>query len=253
MTSSDLKRWSGLAAILAGMLIIFSALLGFLRIDFGNLSEVALTRTFTFYSLGYLFGGVLLLIGLVGLYTDQSEAAGSLGAVVFLTAFLGTGLFVGITWDQAVGVPALAREAPELLGPEAPVPLGFRLSSWLFSLGWLLFGVVTLRVGRYPREAAWLLIIGAVINLIPRPGTEIVLAAAVGWVGVNLFSGISHTDTGAPRTTRSVGRRTTDVRSTRDDLDEGGRGGGRGPRGFADPREGDTRRLPGRREDEDSY
>ncbi len=252
MTSSDLKRWSGLAAILAGMLIIFSALLGFLRIDFGNLSEVALTRTFTFYSLGYLFGGVLLLIGLVGLYTDQSEAAGSLGAVVFLTAFLGTGLFVGTTWDQVVGVPALARDAPELLGPEAPVPLGFRLSSWLFSLGWLLFGVVTLRAGRYPREAAWLLIIGAVINLIPRPGTEIVLAAAVAWLGFDLFSGISRTDTRAPRRTRSAGRRTTDVRSTRDDLDEGGRGG-RGPRGFADPREGDTRRLPGRREDEDSY
>ena len=241
-----------MAAILAGMLIIFSALLGFLRIDFGNLSEVALTRTFTFYSLGYLFGGVLLLIGLVGLYTDQSEAAGSLGAAVFLTAFVGTGLFVGITWDQAVGVPALARGAPELLGPEAPVPLGFRLSSWLFSLGWLLFGVVTLRAGRYPREAAWLLIIGAVINLIPRPGTEIVLAAAVAWLGFDLFSGISRTDTRASRRTRSAGRRTTDVRRSRDDLDEGGRGG-RGPRGFADPREGDTRRLPGRREDEDSY
>jgi hypothetical protein len=252
VSSSDLKRWSGLAAMLAGMLIIISALLGFLRIDFGNLSEVGLTRTFTFYSLGYLFGGVLLLIGLVGLYTDQSEAAGSLGAVVFLTAFVGTGLFVGITWDQAVGVPALAREAPELLGPEAPVPLGFRLSSWFFSLGWLLFGVVTLRAGRYPREAAWLLIIGAVINLIPRPGTEIVLAAAVAWLGFDLFSGVRRTDTRAPGRTRSAGRRTTDVRRTRDDLDEGGRGG-RDPRGFADPREGDTRRLPGWREDEDSY
>jgi hypothetical protein len=241
-----------LAAMLAGTLIIISALLGVLRIDFGNLSEVALTRTFTFYALGYLFGAVLLLIGLVGLYTDQSEAAGSLGAVVFLTAFLGTALFVGINWDQAVGVPALAREAPELLGPEAPLPLGFRLSSWLFSLGWLLFGVVTLRVGRYPREAAWLLIIGAVINLIPRPGTEIVLAAAVAWLGFDLFSGRRLTDTRAPRRTRSAGRRTTEVRRTRDDLDEGGGRGGTGPGGFAEPREGDTRRLPGWREDEDS-
>ena len=252
MSSSDLKRWSGLAAILAGILIIISALLGFLRIDFGNLGEVALTRTFAFYSLSYLFGGVLLLIGLVGLYTDQSEAADSLGAVVFLMAFLGTALFVGMSWDQAVGVPALAREAPELLGQEAPLPLGFRLSSWLFSLGWLLFGVVTLRAGRYPREAAWLLIIGAVINLIPRPGTEIVLAAAVVWLGFDLFSGRSYTGTRAPRRTRSAGRRTTEVRETRDDLDEGGRGG-RGPGGFADPREGDTRRRPGWREDmEDS-
>jgi hypothetical protein len=238
--------------MLAGTLIIISALLGFLRIDFGNLSEVALTRTFAFYSLGYLFGGVLLLIGLVGLYTDQSEVVGSLGTVVFLMAFLGTALFVGVAWDQAVGVPALAREAPELLGQETPLPLGFRLSSWLFSLGWLLFGVVTLRAGRYPREAAWLLIIGAVINFIPRPGTEIVLAAAVVWLGFDLFSGRSgRTDTRASRGTRPAGRRTTEIRRTRDDLDEGGRGD-RARGGFTDPREGDTRRLPGWREDEDS-
>jgi hypothetical protein len=237
--------------MLAGMLIIISALLGFLRIDFSNLSEVALTRTFTFYALGYLFGGVLLLVGLVGLYTDQSEVTGPLGAVVFLAAFLGTALFVGIAWDQAIGVPSLARDAPELLGPQAPLPLGFRLSSWVFSLGWLVFGVVTLRAGRYPREAAWLLIIGAVINLIPRPGTEIVLVAAVAWLGFDLFSGRNHTSTRAPRRTRPAGRRATEVHGTRDGLDEGGRGG-RSPGSFADPREGYTRR-PGWREDmEDS-
>ncbi|MBV9454097.1 MAG: hypothetical protein JOZ19_08275 [Rubrobacter sp.] len=252
MSSSDLKRWSGLAAMLAGTLIMISALLGFLRIDFAHLSEVALTRTFTFYALGYLFGGVLLLIGLVGLYTDQSEVISSMGAVVFLTAFLGTALFVGVTWDQAVGVPSLAREAPELLGQDTPLPLGFRLSSWLFSLGWLLFGVVTLRAGRYPREAAWLLIIGAVINFIPRPGTEFVLAAAVVWLGFELFSGrSSRADTRAPQGTRPAGRRTTEIRRTRDDLNEGGRRS-RAPRGFADPREEDTRRLPGWREDEES-
>jgi hypothetical protein len=233
-----------LAAVLAGVLIIISALLGFLAIDFSNLSQEALRSTFAFYSLGYLFGGVLLLGGLVGLYADQSEAAGPLGVIGFLMAFLGTALFVGVSWDQAVGVPALAVEAPELLRQELPLPLGFKLSVWLFSLGWLLFGVATLRAGRYPREAAWLLIAGAIINFIPRPGTEVVLAAAVVWLGFDFFSGRSRMGMRASRRTRAADRRTPRARRTREIRDEGERGG-RGPASSVNPREEDTWRRPG--------
>ena len=247
MSPSDLARWSGLAAMLAGVLIIISALLGVLAIDFSNLSREALRSTFAFYSLGYLFGGILLLGGLVGLYADQSEAAGPLGVVGFLLAFLGTALFVGVSWDQAVGVPALAVEAPELLEQEAP--LGFKLSLWLFSLGWLLFGVATLRAGRYRREAAWLLIAGAVINFIPRPGTEVVLAAAVAWLGFDFFSERGRTGRRTSRRTRRpADRRIAGARGTRDAYDEGERGG-RHPGSSINPREEDTWRRPGWRKD----
>ena len=59
----------------------------------------------------------------------------------------------------------------------------------LAALGWLLFGVATLRAGVYPRWAAILLIVGAVLLGLPVPGTEIVLAVAIAWLGFTLFTG----------------------------------------------------------------
>ncbi|MDP8950462.1 MAG: hypothetical protein M3N00_09560, partial [Actinomycetota bacterium] len=56
----------------------------------------------------------------------------------------------------------------------------------LAALGWLLFGVATLRAGVYPRWAAIVLIVGAVLLGLPVPGLEIVLAVAVSWLGFAL-------------------------------------------------------------------
>ena len=55
--------------------------------------------------------------------------------------------------------------------------------------GRLLFGVATLRARVYPRWAAILLIVGAVLLGLPVPGLEIVLAVAVAWLGFALFMG----------------------------------------------------------------
>ncbi len=59
----------------------------------------------------------------------------------------------------------------------------------LAALGWLLFGVATLRARVYPRVAAILLIVGAVLLGLPLAGSEIVLAVAVAWLGFALFTG----------------------------------------------------------------
>jgi hypothetical protein len=55
------------------------------------------TPSYAFSSLLYLLGGVLLQLGLVGLYIRQSGPLGILGLVAFLVAFLGTALAVGAT------------------------------------------------------------------------------------------------------------------------------------------------------------
>ena len=77
MSSSDLIRWAGLAAILAGVLLVVGSLLD-LAIGFGDepFSEVATTGTHALQYWIRLIGAVLLLMGLVGLYARQSEAAG---------------------------------------------------------------------------------------------------------------------------------------------------------------------------------
>jgi hypothetical protein len=200
MSSPNLIRWGGLAALIGGVLLVIAGLLDLIFAG-GEFSEIAQTGTFAFSSLLYLLGLILVLLGLVGLYASQSEAAGGLGLLGFLVAFLGTALAVGAFWTQAFVAPTLALEAPEFLNedPGGRLGFGFTLTFLLASLGWLLFGVATLRAGVYPRWAAILLIIGAVLAFLPFPGTELVLAAAIAEVGFLLFTGRSAAAQPPPR------------------------------------------------------
>jgi hypothetical protein len=190
VANSDLIRWSGLTAILAAGLLSVGALLS-LATESENLGVSATTPSYAFSSLLYLLGGVLLLLGLVGLYIRQSGPSGILGLVAFLVAFLGTALAVGATWAELFVAPALAVEAPRVLDAELTgmLTLGFTLTFVVFlPLGWLLFGVASFRAGIYPRAAAILLMVGAVIAGLPIPLTEIVLYVGVAWLGFVLFT-----------------------------------------------------------------
>lgn len=186
MSSSELIRWSGLAAVAGGVSLAVAELvtLSFFGYDF---SRTATTGTYALYSALIMIAGLLLPLGLVGLYARQSEAVGPLGLVGFVVAFIGTVLVAGFFWTSAFIAPLLAVEAPELLAVRS-LP-GFFRSFIVFGLGWLLFGVATLRAGVYPRAAAVLLVVGAVLTVVPLPLTGVVLAAAVAWMGYALFRG----------------------------------------------------------------
>jgi hypothetical protein len=186
MSSSDLIRWGGLAALVGGVLLVVGDLLG-LTLG-GDFAEAAASGTFVVQQLLFLFGTVLVLFGLFGLYTSQSEAAGVLGLIGFLLAFLGTALLAGFSWTQAFVVPYIANESPALLETE---PLGSVLSFLAFAVGWLVFGIATLRAGVYPRVAAIVLIIGAVLPFIGfiLPASAFVFGIAVAWLGFVLFTG----------------------------------------------------------------
>ena len=82
MSSSHLIRWSGLALIVGGVLLIVTDFLELLVVGY-DLVETATTGTYAIVTVLTLLGTVLLLVGLVGLYVCQSEAAGLLGLVAF--------------------------------------------------------------------------------------------------------------------------------------------------------------------------
>ena len=69
--------------------------------------------------------------------------------------------------------------------------MGFALSYTLAGASVILFGVATIRAQVYPRAAAVLLIIGvvpvAVWNFLPLPLPDVLLGAAVAWLGLALF------------------------------------------------------------------
>lgn len=71
---------------------------------------------------------------------------------------------------------------------------GFVPSVVAFALGWLLFGVASLQTQVFHRPAVLLLIIGAVIAVIPLPLSTVVLAAAIAWLGYDLFTSMRDTE-----------------------------------------------------------
>ena len=176
MSSFNLIRSSGLAAAVAGGLFIIIALISLFVLGFGQ----------NFTSSGLLFrsaisgvAGALLVLGLVGLYARQSEAMGIFGPISILLVSLGTVL----------------------------TAQGFIWAALLADLGWILFGVDSLQARVYPRMAAILLIIGAVIVgvfshlisilIVGGPGgilayvgasAGIILDVTIAWLGLNLFT-----------------------------------------------------------------
>jgi len=173
----NLIRWGGLAAMIAGVLFIVADLATLLVFV---LTQAANEGALLFRSIAALSAGILLLLGLVGLYARQSEAIGILGLVAFLVAFVGSVLQRDFVW-----------------------------ASMLAKLGWALFGAVSLDAGVYPQAAAVLLIIGAVLsgvingflaNTQPVASSayfvsivvfDIIFYASVAWLGSSLFMGRS--------------------------------------------------------------
>lgn len=189
MRSSDLIRWSGLAAFLGAALLLISDFLSF-TVFSGDPVEIVTTDAYLADGGTRVLAGVLLLLGLVGLYARQSEASGALGLVAFLVAFAGTALILGTWWTNAFAAPSLAAEAPAFLeaGPTGVLGFGFTLSFALGALGWLLFGLISLRARVYPRAAAAALVVGAALTFAPLPATGVVFYVTIAWLGLVLFS-----------------------------------------------------------------
>ncbi len=208
MTSANLIRWCGLAAIVGAALFIIADLIDLLTADF-DASPSEFFTSFGFYLTSALFlvGGPLVLLGLVGLYAHRPEAMGVLGLIAFLVAFFGGVLAQGAIWSESFISPAIASGAPELLESEPPgvVIFGGLLSLVLVNLGWILFGVAVLRARVYPRLAALLLIAGAVVALLLSllsgggplgvvlqyvgTASDILFFGAIAWMGFVLLAG----------------------------------------------------------------
>lgn len=182
---ASLVRWGGLAALISGVVSVIGDLLR-LFVDVES-AEAATTVSYMLVFSTYLIGAILLLLGLIGLYISQSEEAGNLGLVGFPIAFVGTMLFAGTLWFELFITPSLATEAPRLAEAELGLA-GFIIAFLLVFLGWLLFGVASLRAHIYPRWAAVLLIVGVVLTFFPIPLSGVVFSVAVAWMGFILFT-----------------------------------------------------------------
>jgi hypothetical protein len=182
---------------LAGVLFVVAELLNLLVIPdtlsaaFDDLGEIAVTNGFFVQSLLTLLAGMLLLVALIGFYVTQSQAAGKLGLVGVLIAYIGTILMLGDFYANTFVTPLVALSVPEYLSSydAGLLRIWFPLEFGLFAVSWLLFAIATLRARVYPGGAALLLLIGTVTALPPVPFVNVVFDLAVIWLGFALFSG----------------------------------------------------------------
>ena len=195
MSSSNLIRWSGLAALVGSLLLAVLEVIEFATYGGQADSAAAATSAFLYVNALYIVGIVLVFLGLVGLYARQAEQAGTLGLIAFLVAFTGMVMMSGLQWSTLTFGAWLAEVAPEIMDSE---PTGvsaamFMISLILFALGWLLFGFASLQARVVNRGATILLIIGSMLLfvgfLMEFPiGTTIIFDAAVAWMGYSLWS-----------------------------------------------------------------
>jgi hypothetical protein len=185
----DPMQAGGLAALLAGVLLILSDLLR-LYID---LVDPAL---FSYLSLGGMLGfgldgflglilAVLMQLGLVGLYARQAQALGIVGLIGLVLATFGVQLSMGssfvFAFIRAVVWPWETGEYfEEPFGSVVVLGLGF-------VLGCILLGVAMMRDNLYSRVATAFFIVGAVILLFPLPLNDVVFGGAIAWLGYTLL------------------------------------------------------------------
>jgi hypothetical protein len=160
MSTIRLIRWSGLFAILGGVLFPLAAII---HPNGEDLASVLMPMWVPAHLLG-LVSGTLMHLGLVGLYARQVEQAGWLGLVGFVLAFVGGAFASTIQYVTSTVVPLIAAQAPTLFDQAmTPPPFAPPLFVLGFILGHILFGFATMRAGVLPRGSGLLVIIGVVL------------------------------------------------------------------------------------------
>ena len=119
-------------------------------------------------------------------------------------AFFGTVLVTGDFYANTFVTPLLAIGNYEFL--ESPMAgvlrLWFPTEFGILGVAWILFAVATVRARVYPRRAAWLLLVGAALALVPLPFVNIAFDVAIIWLGLTLMK----QDTSSPWSRRHLRR-----------------------------------------------
>jgi hypothetical protein len=204
VTSSNLIRWSGVSAMVAG--IIFAGIQPIHPADV--VASVTTTEWAIITSLKTVMC-LLFLLGISGIYGRQMKKAGWFGLAAFLVFMLSWSIQLAFVFAEAFIMPPLAEVAPQFVDSFLAVPSGRTSVVDLgalpalygivvgisYMLGGLLFGLATLRAGILPRLAAILLAGTAALTplaaLLPhniQRFAAVPMGLAVAWLGFALWS-----------------------------------------------------------------
>jgi hypothetical protein len=198
MSTTKLIRLSGLPTLLAGALYALGALLHPVGEDLAAVNSPSWVPS----HLVYWASAMLMLFSVVGLYARQAAKAGWLGLVGFLLALTGTA-FVGSIFFIASTILPLVATGSSGIFDQVMTPSTFAVLVVVvgFVLGYLLFGVATIRAGVFPRWSGPLLIIGVSLFIISEMSLfdltishliatfgDVIFGIGLAWMGYALWS-----------------------------------------------------------------
>lgn len=204
ITVSNLIRWAGVSAMVAGLCFIVIGMFHPLNI----LSSVTTARWGIVHILATAMG-FFGLFGLTGIYARQAEESGWLGLAGYVLLSLWLVNLAHFTFIEAFVLPPLVTEAPvvveSFLGiftkSAGEINLGalptlYDLNGFIgYMIGGLLFGIATFRARILPRWAGILLAIGGMLvplaALLPpvhEAKVTIPGGLALVWLGYSLWA-----------------------------------------------------------------
>ena len=203
ITTATLMRLAGLSAMVAGLCFIVIGM-------FHPVNEPsAVNATWVNVHIAATALGFFGLFGMAGLYVRQVEESGWLGLTGFLLFTVWMTLVCGSSFVEAFILPKLASSSPAFIagwmgmfsGAPSAIDLGILPAMWnistpMFILGVVLFGIATFRASVLPRWAGALLALNVVLvplgALVPPEHQAKIIMAPIGlalaWLGYALFS-----------------------------------------------------------------
>jgi hypothetical protein len=204
ITAWKVIRWSGLAAMVAG--IIFAGIQPIHPADVISSVNTSFWSVITSLKTAMSVFG---LLGIAGLYARQVNKMGWLGFAAFLLLMTFYAVQMAYSFAEAFILPLLTTVAPTFvssaleMGASAPMEMNlgafatvYQLVSVMYLLGTLLFGIATFRARILSRWAAVLLALAgplALVMVAVLPHQNARLAAmpmgiALIWLGYSLWS-----------------------------------------------------------------
>lgn len=172
MSTLTLYSLSAVASILSGIFIILGSVLN----DLLKRSKGA------FYN---FLGALIGLFGITGIYLYQREEAGIFGFIAYVFIFIGLALIACIDYSGSFVTPNLSDDQKARLGKSSAMQATY-FSFLIFLIGDILFGIMALSAGVFPKIATVFFMIGFLATMV-RPVYQIITFIGLSLSGIGLI------------------------------------------------------------------
>ena len=188
MPESALSRYAGPIVLIVGAYLAVAHLaLQFVFVSFSDPAVMLADPVFRSLNLAYAAAFSGLAIAACAAYDKQARAAGTFGLVALCAAIVGTVNLGANMWFEGFAAPWLADVVPQVLTAEKTMfwKVGYLSSYTLFSIGWVLFGLASLRARVFPRLISLAIVAGGIIGfLAAKPPYGVALGLALLGLGI---------------------------------------------------------------------